>query len=130
MRKTIAALSLLMTATLCHAQQPGAVLRIEHNVLDFGVIEYGSEVTDSLKFYNDGTEPLLIHSVFTGCGCTVPSFSRAPIAPGDSGMIALRFISRGRAAGTFRKAIRIRSNASPPNKMLFVTGRIKRSYRK
>lgn len=61
---------------------------------------------------------------------TVSSYNRAPIAPGDSGVIAVRFNSRGRAAGTFRKAIRIRSNSVPPNKILFVTGRIKRLYRK
>lgn len=119
-----------MTVTLCQAQKSGALLQLERNVLDLGAIEYNSEATDSLKFYNTGTDSLIIYSAFADCGCTVPSYSREPIAPGDSGVIAVRFISRGRAAGTFRKAVRIRTNAIPPNKILFVTGRIKRPYRK
>lgn len=130
MCKTIIILLVWISATLCQAQQPGALLRLEKNEIDFGAIAYESEVTDSLKLYNDGTEPLVITSVFSDCGCTVPSYNRAPIAPGDSGTIAVRFNSRGRAAGTFRKAVRIRSNSEPPNKVLFVTGRIKRPYLK
>lgn len=119
-----------MTVTLCQAQKSGALLQLERNVIDFGAIENNSEATDSLKFYNTGTDSLIIYSAFADCGCTVPSYSRAPIAPGDSGVITVRFISRGRAAGTFRKVVRIRTNAITPNKVLFVTGRIKRPYRK
>ena len=131
MHRAIFILLATITSAWCRAQeQPGAVLRLEQDVIDPGAIEYESEATDSLKVYNDGTGPLVITSIFTDCGCTVPSYSRAPIAPGDSGTVAVRFISRGRAAGTFRKAVRIRSNAVPPNKVLFVTGRIKRPYRK
>lgn len=126
MYKATAALTILiMTSTLCRAQQPGAVLRLERDVIDFGAIEYNSTVTDSVKVCNDGDEPLVIKSVFTDCGCTVPSYSRKPIAPGECGIIAVRFISRGRSAGSFRKAVRIRSNASHPNKIMFISGRIK-----
>lgn len=130
MCKTIIFLFIWMSVTLCQAQQSGALLRLEKNEINFGAIAYESEVTDSLKLYNDGYEPLVITSVFSDCGCTVPSYNRTPIAPGDSGTITVRFNSQGRAAGTFRKAIRIRSNSATPNKVLFVTGRIKRPYLK
>lgn len=130
MQKIILTILTWMAVIPCQAQESGASLRLDRKVMDFGAIEYNSEVVDSLKFYNTGTDSLIIYSVFSDCGCTVPAYPRTPIAPGDSGVIAVRFNSRGRAAGTFRKAIRIRSNATPPNKVLFVAGRIKRPYRK
>lgn len=124
-RLTTSLITLFITVTLCRAQQPGAVLRLESDVIDFGAVEYNSAATDSVRVYNDGDEPLVIKSVFTDCGCTVPSYSHAPINPGEYGVIAVRFISRGRAPGSFRKAVRIRSNAIHRNKIMFVTGRIK-----
>lgn len=117
-----------MALAICSAGEPGAELRLEKDVMDFGAIEYNSEVVDSMKLYNSGTDSLIIYSVFTDCGCTVPYYSRTPMAPGDSSTIAVRFKSRGRAPGTFRKSVRIRSNALHPNKVFFVTGRIKRAY--
>lgn len=129
MRKLLATVTICMTMTMtCRATQPGASLRLADNILDLGDIEQNSIATDSMKIYNDGSEPLVITSVFTDCHCTAPSYTRAPIAPGDSGVIAVSFNSRGRAAGKFRKVVRIRSNSEPPTKILFVTGRIKRPY--
>ncbi len=126
MLKATAVLTILiMISSLCRAQEHGAVLRLERDVIDFGAVEYNSVVTDSVKVCNDGDEPLVIKSVFTDCGCTVPSYSRNPIAPGECGIIAVRFISRGRSPGSFRKAVRIRSNAIHHNKIMFVAGRIK-----
>lgn len=130
MRRIIITAFAWMTMAFCHAQTTGALLKVERNVMDFGAIEYDSEVEDSLTFYNEGSDTLIIYSAYADCGCTVPSYSRAPVAPGDSGHIAVRFNSRGRAPGSFRKVIRIRSNSVHPTKVLFVTGRIKRPYRK
>lgn len=130
MRKLIILISALLAAGWCAAEHTGALLRLEKEGVDFGAIEYESEVTDSLRIYNDGHEPLVITSVFSECGCTVPSYSHDPIEPGDSGMIAVRFISKGREPGYFRKAVRIKTNGEPPRKVFFVEGRIKRPYRK
>lgn len=116
-----------MAAAICW---PQAVLQLERDVIDFGAIEYNSEVLDSLKVYNSGTDSLVIISVVADCGCTVPAYSEDPIAPNDSGTISVRFKSNGRSPGSFRKAIRIKSNSLHSNKVLFVTGRIKRPYRK
>lgn len=128
-RITITALVCIVVA-ICRAQDSGALLELEQNVIDFGAIEYNSTVADSIKVYNKGTDPLIIYSAHADCGCTVPKYSKTPIAPGDSGQIAVRFISKGRAPGSFRKVIRIRSNSTLPTKVLFVTGRIKRPYHK
>lgn len=131
MRRLPIVLCLLLTIATVHPESDsGALLRLEDTVLDLGAIEHDSTAEDSIKIYNDGLKPLVITSIFTDCSCTVPSYSRDPIEPGDSGVISIRFNSRGRGPGDFRKAVRIRSNASAHAKILFVKGRIKRSYLK
>lgn len=118
-----------MTATLtCRASKPGAELRLSEKVLDLGAIDNGDSATDSVKIYNDGSEPLVITSIFTDCNCTVTAFTKRPIEPGDSGAINVTFKTRGREPGNFRKAVRIRSNSVNGTMILFVKGRIKRRY--
>lgn len=112
------------------AEMPEAVLRLKHQEIDLGVLESGAEAVDSVAFYNDGSVPLVIKSVFSDCGCTVADYTKPPVAPGDSGVVSVKFVSKGRAPGSFRKAVRIRSNARNHTVVLFVGGRIKRAYRK
>lgn len=128
-RLLLGSMALLTVALMCLAAKPGASLRLERDVLDLGGIEKDSVATGTVKFYNDGTEPLVITSIFSDCHCTVPSYTEYPVEPGDSGIIAVKFSTRGREPGSFRKAVRIRSNADNTI-ILFVKGRVKRQYRK
>lgn len=44
-------------------------------------------VTTYFKVVNTGDKPLNILSVRASCGCTSPSYSRKPVAPGDTGQV-------------------------------------------
>ncbi|WP_353847006.1 DUF1573 domain-containing protein [Parabacteroides sp.] len=66
--------------------------------------------------------------MFSDCGCTVPSWDKTAVAPGQSGMIRVRFNTKGRLPGEFRKIIRIRSNAVNRLEAVFIEGKVARRY--
>ena len=63
---------------------------------DFGEIDQGVAVEYAFKFKNSGTDPLIITNAKGSCGCTVPEWPREPVAPGESGVIDVKFISKGK----------------------------------
>lgn len=69
------------------------------------------EVKCSFPFTNTGTAPLVIHQAFASCGCTVPTFTKEPIKPGERGQIDVTYNGKGKFPGHFQKTITIRSNA-------------------
>jgi len=90
---------------------------------DFGRIEEGEKVGCIFTFKNSGTGPLVINSVVTSCGCTVPKYSTKPLAPGDDGTLEVEFNSSG-YSGLQTKTITVRSNASKPLVLLTIRGEV------
>lgn len=83
--------------------------QIEH---DFGKILEGETVSYSFNFKNTGKSDLIIAEVTTSCGCTVPSYPKTPIRPGESGVVKVAFNSNGRR-GFQAKNIIVTSNTQP-----------------
>ncbi|MDI9357155.1 MAG: DUF1573 domain-containing protein [Chitinophagaceae bacterium] len=79
---------------------------------DFGTINEGDVVTHTFSFKNSGTVPLVISSATGSCGCTIPTYPKEPIAPGEEGKIVVRFNSKGKP-GVQNKNITIVSNTYP-----------------
>lgn len=77
---------------------------------DFGKMTSGDVVEYKYKFKNTGDAPLVINSVVAGCGCTIPSWNKSPIAVGQEDEILVRFNSENKE-GTQKKFITITSNA-------------------
>lgn len=77
---------------------------------NFGNISDKRDATHTFKFRNAGKRPLIITQATASCGCTVPSFSKEPIKPGDTSEIKIIFHTTDRS-GTFSKTIYIVSNA-------------------
>lgn len=94
--------------------------RMEH---DFGKISAGEKVGTIFTFANTGDGDLVITSASTSCGCTVPKYSKKPIAPGESGTLEVVFDSSGRA-GLQTKTVTVQSNASKPVIVLKITADI------
>lgn len=79
---------------------------------DFGKFSADDPVVKcSFAFTNTGTSPLVIHQAFASCGCTVPTFTKTPIKPGEKGKIDITYNGRGRFPGHFQKTVTVRSNA-------------------
>jgi hypothetical protein len=77
---------------------------------DFGKIKEGAVVQHAFRFKNLGEHPLLISDVAASCGCTVPTFSKEPVLPGNEGEILVEFNSKGRT-GKNHKSVMVFSNA-------------------
>src|SRR5688572_22007426 len=91
---------------------PLPVMTFTENVHDFGDIKPGDVVKHTFKFKNTGEGPLIIESATASCGCTVPSYPKEPIAPGQEGKIDVQFDSKGKT-GQQNKQITIRANTQP-----------------
>ena len=76
----------------------------------------------SYAFTNVGTAPLIIHQAFASCGCTVPSFTKDPIKPGQRGKIDVTYDGTGKFPGKFIKTITIRTNAKNEIVRLIIEG--------
>jgi hypothetical protein len=76
----------------------------------------------TFRFKNSGTAPLVIHQAFASCGCTVPTFTKEPIKPGESGVIDVTYNGTDKFPGHFQKTITVRSNAVSEVTRLIIEG--------
>jgi hypothetical protein len=90
---------------------------------DFGVIASGEQVSYAFSFKNTGSVNLLINSAQGSCGCTVPSFPKEPIKPGETGLIDVVFNSEGKS-GMVEKTITLVTNCKPSTKILTIVAKI------
>ena len=79
---------------------------------DFGKFSKNDPlVRCSFPFTNTGTAPLIIQQAFASCGCTIPTYTKEPIKPGEKGNIDVTYDGTDKFPGHFQKTITIRSNA-------------------
>jgi hypothetical protein len=76
---------------------------------DLGIIVQGETVGCNFAFTNTGEGSVMILDAHASCGCTVPRFSKEPVAPGGRGTVEVMFDSEGRI-GKQSKTVTIRTN--------------------
>lgn len=91
--------------------------QLNHN---FGKIKQDSENTKIFKFTNSGKEPLIIENAVGSCGCTVPTYPREPIKPGESADIEVVY-KPGKQQGSQNKTVTITANTDPITTVLNIT---------
>lgn len=99
------------------------VMTFEKDKYEFGKIIQGEKVTYSFKFKNTGKSDLIINSANATCGCTVPTYSKDPIKPGETGKVDVVFDSDGKK-GVVNKTVTIQANTIPNTKILEISGEI------
>ena len=100
-----------------------AELTFEKTTHDFGTFsEDNPVVTTTFKFKNSGDTPLVIHQAIASCGCTVPEYTKEPIAPGKKGEIKVTYNGAGKFPGHFKKSITVRSNGAVEMTRLYIEG--------
>ena len=97
--------------------------RFEKEAHDFGTIIQGEKVAYSFKFKNTGKGDLIITSAKGSCGCTIPEYPTAPIAPGAEGVIDVVFNSDGKS-GQQNKKVTIVANTVPNTMVLAINGMV------
>ncbi|MBQ1974022.1 MAG: DUF1573 domain-containing protein [Paraprevotella sp.] len=81
----------------------------------------------TFNFTNVGTAPLIIHQAIASCGCTVPTYTRTPIKPGEQGTLDITYNGHGKFPGRFKKAITVRCNGRLEMVRLYVEGNMEAS---
>lgn len=71
------------------------VISFEETEYDFGTIAKGTRVEHVFKFINTGDAPLTIVDAKSSCGCTVPTWTKNAIAPGEEGEMLVKFDGSG-----------------------------------
>lgn len=99
------------------------VITFEKDFHDFGRLISGEQVTYSFKFKNSGKSLLVISDVSTSCGCTVSSFPKQPIKPGESSTIDVSFDSANRH-GLQTKTVTVFANTQPPTATLRIQSNV------
>jgi len=98
-----------------------AKMSFEETYFDFGKIDQGDVVTHTYKFKNTGKVPLIISGARSTCGCTVPKWPKDPVPPGESGIIEVKFNSRGKR-NKQTKPITITANTYPSTTKVMLEG--------
>tara|TARA_B100000809_G_C15102096_1_gene517315 strand:+ start:572 stop:979 length:408 start_codon:yes stop_codon:yes gene_type:complete len=99
-----------------------AVIKFKTEIVDYGTITQNSDGTRLFSFTNTGDAPLLITNVKTSCGCTVPSYSKTAILPGEAGELNIKYDTK--RLGAFTKTVTVTSNSEGGNKILKIKGHI------
>ena len=102
----------------------GPKMEFETSVMDYGLIEHISDGKREFVLTNTGNAPLIISNAKGSCGCTVPTWPKAPIAPGESASIGVKYATN--RIGKFTKTITLTTNAAEKTKILTIKGEVKK----
>ncbi len=115
--------SVILISVSTFSQNKGPSIKFDNTEYDYGTIYQGGDGSCDFKFKNTGDEPLVLSSVRSSCGCTVPSWPKDPILPGQSASIKVTYDTK--RIGTISKQIIVISNAvSEPSLTLAIKGNV------
>lgn len=124
MRKLIYITILFLGFTvISNAQEKTAKIKFTSKEIDYGNIAKGSDGVRTFEFTNEGNAPLVISKVYSSCGCTIPKKPEEPVAPGETGIIEVKYDTK--RIGPIKKTITVYSN-DPENATiaLRISGRV------
>lgn len=90
---------------------------------EFGKIIQGEKVSYSFIFKNTGGSDLIISSAQGSCGCTVPTYPKDPVKPGQEAKIDVVFDSTGKS-GLVEKTVTLTTNCNPSTKTLTISSTV------
>jgi len=125
MKKILSLLILVLTFSVVTFAQSGPAFKFKesNNTFDFGSVKEGPDAVHVFEFTNTGDQPILIQTAESSCGCTTPDWPKAPILPGKTGKITVKYNTANRV-GPINKSIYIKSNASRVPVELKITGNV------
>lgn len=115
----------LMAQTDKAVAADGAEITFESNEIDYGTIPQNADGLRVFKFKNTGSAPLIISNAKGSCGCTVPTWPKKPINPGESGEIEVRYATS--RIGPINKSVTVTSNAANHTKVLRIKGLVEKA---
>ncbi len=103
-----------------------AQIKFDKLTHDFGTFsENDASQKCTFTFTNTGDQPLIINQAVASCGCTVPTYTKTPIKPGEKGTVSVTYNGKGRFPGHFKKTVTVRTNGVPEMTRLYIEGTMK-----
>ena len=101
----------------------GAGMKFVSETVDYGTINQNADGKREFVFVNNGNKPLIISNATGSCGCTVPSYPKEPILPGQKAVIGVKYDTS--RIGAISKTVTLTSNAEGmPSKVLNIKGTV------
>lgn len=129
MKKAVFSLGIFFVSVFAASAQEAVVnpnapeISFTTEVIDYGTIEHNADGNREFKFKNTGKEPLIITNCVGSCGCTVPTWPKEPIKPGQTSSIQVKYATD--RVGAFEKTITVTSNAKSASKVIRIKGVVK-----
>lgn len=100
-----------------------ALISFDTTEYDFGTVNEGDFVEKTFKVTNTGKTDLIITKATPSCGCTVPVWPKAPIKPGASADIFVKFNTAGKP-NRQNKTITLTTNTEAGRQVLTLKGSV------
>lgn len=124
--KKIILLLMMLASLVAYAQQEQPEIKFDKTVHNFGTFSEKTPIqTAVFAFTNIGKAPLIINQAIASCGCTIPSYTKEPIMPGEKGTVKVTYNGKGKFPGHFKKSITIRTNGKVEMVRLYIEGDMK-----
>lgn len=105
------------------APDPNApTMTFTKDAIDYGTIKQDADGNRTFTFVNDGKTPLIISEAHGSCGCTVPTYPKEPIMPGQKADIKVHYDTH--RVGPFSKSVTVNSNAKNSPVVLKISGTV------
>ena len=123
MKKYLLITLMLVYAFTYASAQKQADIKFDRTNMDLGIFPESNPVQKcTFTFTNTGNAPLIINQAIASCGCTVPEYTKEPVAPGKTGTINVTYNGKGKFPGYFKKTITIRTNGKTEMTRLYISG--------
>lgn len=120
MKQLLSFLLLLLVSSFSAMAQPQ--VKFLSDTYDFGAFDENDGIVKCrFTYVNTGNEPLAIVASRATCGCTSPSYTKAPVEPGDTGYVDVSYNPTGRP-GRFGKKVYVDFNTEVPRTTLYIQG--------
>ncbi len=102
---------------------PKTKVRVPMSEMEVSGLEVGKVSTVTFVLTNEGNVPLVIDDVKSSCGCTVPSWNKSPVEPGQE--TKLEVTIKPEEPGYFHKTIDVYCNVNEEKLQLSIKGMVK-----
>lgn len=128
MKRLFSLAAMLVCTIAMMAQADIQFDKTQHNFGKFS--ENDPIVKCTFTFTNTGDKPLVVNQAVASCGCTVPTYTKKPVQPGETGTINVTYNGKGKFPGHFKKTITIRTNGKTEMVRLYIEGDMEEETKK
>ena len=100
-----------------------AMIEFDKTSFDFGTVAEGDVVNAEFTVTNAGKTDLIITKASPSCGCTVPTWPKEPIKPGESSKVIAKFNTNGKPNKQV-KSITLFTNTAKGREILTIRGNV------